>query len=91
MSTGKDETPPPLFWVGEGNFGLADGNASLAIGSRAELELLCPCREDIKRLVSTRSRRQRYGSETYAFRLLRKKRRGRAGDIEVVVNAKSRS
>lgn len=45
MSTGKDETPPPLFWVGEGNFGLADGNASLAIGSRAELELLCPCRE----------------------------------------------
>lgn len=46
MSTGKDETPPPLFWVGEGNFGLADGNASLAIGSRAELELLCPCREN---------------------------------------------
>jgi hypothetical protein len=55
MSTGKDETPPPLFWVGEGNFGLADGNASLAIGSRAELELLCPCREEPRRLISTGS------------------------------------
>ena len=35
--------PAPPLWVGEGNFGLADGNASLAIESGAELELLCPC------------------------------------------------
>jgi hypothetical protein len=38
---GRTKPRPPSL-RGEGNFGLADGNANFVIESRAKLELLCP-------------------------------------------------